>query len=92
MQKMSVKKVYTLLDGERILVHVDELSQPIKAVGGLCMRFMTLLLKWPNLCPLDTINFSEMKKYCGAKLVEELRVSKFNTLAYNILFLYEIQH
>ncbi|KAJ8443090.1 hypothetical protein Cgig2_030858 [Carnegiea gigantea] len=39
MQKMLMKDVYRLLaDGERILVHVDDLFQPIKAAGGLCTR------------------------------------------------------
>jgi len=52
MQKMLMKDVYRLLgDGERILVHVDDLSQPIKAAGGLCTRFMTLLIGQFTLVP-----------------------------------------
>lgn len=76
MQKLSIKDVYRLLgDGERILVHVDDLFQPIKAAGGLCTRFMTSLIGQFTLVPPDLENFFEVKKYCGAKLIAELRVS-----------------
>ncbi|KAJ8428984.1 hypothetical protein Cgig2_009792 [Carnegiea gigantea] len=74
MKTMSMKDVYRLLgDGERILVHVDDLFQPIKAAGGLCTRFMTSLIGQFTLVPLDLENFFELKKYCGAKLIAELR-------------------
>ncbi|KAJ8421462.1 hypothetical protein Cgig2_006243 [Carnegiea gigantea] len=52
MQKMSMKDVHKLLgDGERILVHVDDLFQPIKA--------------------------ARVNKYCGAKLITELRIRNY---------------
>ncbi|KAJ8429049.1 hypothetical protein Cgig2_023920 [Carnegiea gigantea] len=74
MQKMSMKDVYRLLgDGGRILVPVDDLFQPIKAAGGLCTRFMTSLIGQFTLVPPDLENFFEVKKYCGAKLIAELR-------------------
>ncbi|KAJ8432524.1 hypothetical protein Cgig2_030316 [Carnegiea gigantea] len=74
MQKMSLKDVHRLLgDGERILVPVDDLFQPIKAAGGLCTRFMTLLIGQFTLVPLDLENFFEVKKYWGAKLIVECR-------------------
>ncbi|KAJ8447014.1 hypothetical protein Cgig2_033583 [Carnegiea gigantea] len=56
MQKMSIKDVYRLLgDGERILVHVDDLFQPIKATGGLCTRFMTSLIGMPYTSKIDKV-------------------------------------
>ncbi|KAJ8428016.1 hypothetical protein Cgig2_032311 [Carnegiea gigantea] len=74
MQKMLMKDVYRLFgDGKTILVHVDDLFQPIRATRGLCTRFMTLLIGQFTLVPPDLENFFEVKKYCGAKLIAELR-------------------
>nr|GEX02948.1 hypothetical protein [Tanacetum cinerariifolium] len=50
-QKMTAKQVYKLKWGEKVLVDVNKDYQLIKNAGGLCSRFMTLILKQPNLCP-----------------------------------------
>lgn len=76
-QKMTTKDVYNLKEGEKILVHVNEFCQPIKAAGGICTRFMTLLLKKPELCPPDARNWREVKVRCGVRLLGELRVIFF---------------
>ncbi|GJY66168.1 tetratricopeptide-like helical domain, DYW domain protein [Tanacetum coccineum] len=47
-QKMTAKQVYKLNGGEKVLVHVNKDYQLIKNSGGLCSRFITLILKEPN--------------------------------------------
>ncbi|GKC83119.1 hypothetical protein Tco_1138836 [Tanacetum coccineum] len=47
--KMMTKDVYKLIEGEKILVNVNDKDQLIKDAAGLCTRFMTILLKQPNL-------------------------------------------
>nr|XP_043611508.1 uncharacterized protein LOC122583145 [Erigeron canadensis] len=72
-QKMRAKDIYKLNEGEKVLVHLNENDQPVKASGGLCTRFMTLLLKQPNLCPIEARNWEEVKTGCGVRLLGELR-------------------
>ncbi|KAK9078088.1 hypothetical protein SSX86_002145 [Deinandra increscens subsp. villosa] len=76
-QKMRAKDVYKLKEGEKVLVHLNENDQPVKAAAGLCTRFMTLLLKQPNLCPIEAKNWEEVKTGCGVGLIRELR-AKFS--------------
>lgn len=71
---MTTKEVYKLEAGEIIVVPFNDRNQPIKSVGGLFTRFMTLLVKEPNLCPLDAKDWKECKKRCGIRLLMELRV------------------
>ena len=52
-QIMTTKEVYKLEAGEIIVVPFNDGNQPIKSAGGLFTRFMTLLVKEPNLFPLD---------------------------------------
>ncbi|GJZ37824.1 retrotransposon protein, putative, ty1-copia subclass [Tanacetum coccineum] len=73
-QKMTCKQVYKLQEGEKILVHVNQNNQLIKAVGSLYRRFMTLLLKEPKMCPPDFKDWTECKTGCGARLLLELRL------------------
>ena len=73
-QKMCVKQVYKLNEGEKVLVHVNAKYQLIGNAGGLCQRFMTLLLKEPNICPPDAKDWRECKEHCGVRLLVELRV------------------
>ncbi|GJV88950.1 ribose 5-phosphate isomerase A [Tanacetum coccineum] len=72
-QKMTAKQVYKLNGGEKVLVHVNKDYQLIKNSGGLCSRFMTLILKEPNLCPPDAKDWKECKDSCAAMLIAELR-------------------
>ena len=71
---MRAKDVYKLNNGEKILVHVNEFGQPIKAAAGVCTRFMTLLLKQPKLCPPEARDWPQAKACCGVRLLGELRV------------------
>ncbi|XP_071735256.1 uncharacterized protein [Rutidosis leptorrhynchoides] len=71
--KMRTKEVYLLNAGEKILVHVNNLDQPIKAAGGLCTRFMTHLLQEPNTGLPSARNWRECKIGCGVRLLEALR-------------------
>ncbi|GJX29708.1 hypothetical protein Tco_0237787 [Tanacetum coccineum] len=73
LQKMTTKDVYKLNEGEKILVHVDDRYQLIKDAARLCMRFMIVLLKQPNLCPIDAKDWRDVKTRCGARLMGELR-------------------
>ena len=73
-QKMSVKQVCKLNEGEKVLVHVNAKNQLIGNAGGLCQRFMTLLLKEPNICPPEAKDWKECKERCGVRLLVELRV------------------
>ncbi|GKC11764.1 ribose 5-phosphate isomerase A [Tanacetum coccineum] len=73
-QKMTAKQVYKLNGGEKVLVHISDDYQLIKNAGGLCSRFMTLILKEPNLCPPDAKDWKECKDSCAAMLIAELRV------------------
>ena len=73
-QIMTTKEVYKLEAGEIIVVPFNDRNQPIKSAGGLFTRFMTLLVKEPNLCPLDAKDWKECKKRCGIRLLMELRV------------------
>ena len=73
-QKMCVKQVYKLNEGEKVLVHVNPKYQLIGNAGGLCQRFMTLLLKEPNICPPEAKDWKEGKERCGVRLLVELRV------------------
>nr|GEU51891.1 ribose 5-phosphate isomerase, type A [Tanacetum cinerariifolium] len=72
-QKITAKQVYKLKGGEKVLVHVNKDYQLIKNVSGLCSRFMTLILKQPNLCLPDAKDWKECKKSCAAMLIAELR-------------------
>ncbi|GKA14230.1 hypothetical protein Tco_0693876 [Tanacetum coccineum] len=72
-QKMTAKQVYKLKGGEKVLVHVNKDYQLIKNAGGLCSRFMTLILKQPNLCPPDAKDRKECKDSCAAMHIAELR-------------------
>nr|GEZ29934.1 ribose 5-phosphate isomerase, type A [Tanacetum cinerariifolium] len=72
-RKMTAKQVYKLKGGEKVLVHVNKDYQLIKNVGGLCSRFMTLILKQPNLCPPDAKDWKECKESCAPMLIAELR-------------------
>ncbi|GJS58668.1 hypothetical protein Tco_0653452 [Tanacetum coccineum] len=71
-QKMTAKHVYKLNGGEKVLVHVSEDYQLIKNAGGLCSRFMTLILKETNLCPPDAKDWKECKDSCAAMLIAKL--------------------
>ncbi|GJT26808.1 reverse transcriptase domain-containing protein [Tanacetum coccineum] len=77
-QKMTCKQVYKLQEGEKILVHVNQNNQLIKAAGSLCRRFMTLLLKEPKLCPLNFKDWTECKTGYGVRLLLELRKMSLN--------------
>ncbi|GJX11494.1 hypothetical protein Tco_0201353 [Tanacetum coccineum] len=70
---MTAKQVYKLNGSEKVLVHVNKDYQLIKNSGGLCSRFMTLILKEPNLCPPDAKDWKECKDSCAAMLIAELR-------------------
>nr|GEU94081.1 hypothetical protein [Tanacetum cinerariifolium] len=72
-QKMTAKQVYKLKGGEKVLVHVNKDYQLIKNADGLCSRFMTLILKQPNLCLPDAKDWKECKESCAAMLIAELR-------------------
>ena len=87
--KMTTKDVYKLNEGEQILVHVNDRDQLIKDAAGLCTRFITLLLKQPNLCPIEAKDWREVKTRCGVRLMAELRVTHFfkTILFINILVL-----
>ncbi|GKE82435.1 hypothetical protein Tco_1552435, partial [Tanacetum coccineum] len=63
--------------GEKVLVHVNKDYQLIKNIGGLCSRFMTLILKQPNLCPPDAKDWKECKDSCAGMLIAELRQRRF---------------
>ena len=88
-QKMCVKQVYKLNEGEKVLVHVNPMYQLIGNAGGLCSRFMTLLLKEPNICPPDAKDWRECKKRCGVMLLVELRV--IHSAKETIFFLFIVQ-
>lgn len=66
---MTTKDVYKLNQGEMILVHVNDRYQLIKDAAGLCTRFMTVLLKQPNLCPIGAKDWREVRTLCGARLM-----------------------
>ncbi|GJS75788.1 ribose 5-phosphate isomerase A [Tanacetum coccineum] len=80
-QKMTCKQVYKLQEGEKILVHVNQNNQLIKAAGSLCRRFMTLLLKEPKLCPPDFKDWTECKT---DDVIFEIMDDKFRTLKYRL--------
>ena len=81
-QKMTAKDVYKLSKGEKVLVHVNDTFQLIKGATTVCTRFMTLLLRQPNLCPPEAKDWREIKARCGVLLLGELRVISSKTLIF----------
>ncbi|CAO2822803.1 unnamed protein product [Amaranthus hypochondriacus] len=70
---MKVKDVYKLQEGEKVVVHVNECGQPIEDARRVLTRWMTKLVKQPNLCPPDVKDFHELKEICGCHLLRLVR-------------------
>ncbi|GJU17328.1 ribose 5-phosphate isomerase A [Tanacetum coccineum] len=77
--KMMTKDVYKLNEGEKILVHVNNRDQLIKDAAGLCTRFMTILLKQPNLCPFEAKDWCEVKTRRSGRLMGNYGAVKYRT-------------
>ncbi|GJT68551.1 hypothetical protein Tco_1020031 [Tanacetum coccineum] len=77
--KMMTKDVYKLNEGDKILVHLNNRDQLIKDAAGLCTRFMTVLLKQPNLCPFEAKDWREVKTHGGGRLMGNYGAMKYRT-------------
>lgn len=60
-------------EGDRILVQINSLGQPIGHARSVLTRWMTELMKQPNLCPPDAENFKEVRDNYGAELLRNVR-------------------
>lgn len=66
---MKVKDVFKMQEGEKVVVHVNECGQPIEEARRVLTRWMTELVKQPNLCPPDVKNFHELRDIYGCHLL-----------------------
>lgn len=90
-RNMKLKDVLRMREGEKIRVEINEFAQPIGAARKVLTRWMTMLVKQPNLCPPSVNDFREVKKVYGVLLLRNVQV-RYKYCKSKIFNIYVVYH
>ncbi|GAB2278162.1 hypothetical protein Dimus_012857 [Dionaea muscipula] len=72
-ERIRPADVWNLPNGERIVVQCDGLHQPVMKSGGIFTRWLGLLAKRGDYCPIDATNWKVVKKMMEVGLIKLIR-------------------